>query len=219
MTRMHRSADVRTVDVPLGYRLHMTLDLRDDRRAAVTIQVSFAVVVAVMVAAALVLDLPLDGPLGPVVTTVLTIGACLAYMALHELTHALLLWMLTHERPSIAVRLPYLVTGSRALLTRATAVVVALAPLAFFTPVLLVLLGALPSRYFLTAYVVLGLNLASSAGDVFQAQAFLRLPGPALIRDDGKQTSVYLPTGRPQQEAREPGAIGQDQEREVRRKR
>ena len=94
----HR-ADPGSDEGPRGYRLQSTLDLRDDRRAARAIQAAFGGTVAVMVVAAVVLDLPMDGPFGPLLTTVFTVASCLAYMALHELTHALLLWVLTRERP------------------------------------------------------------------------------------------------------------------------
>lgn len=190
----HRVARIEVADRLRGYRLHSMLDLKEDRRAATTIQAAFALTVVAMVLAAWVLELPLDSTLNVGVTTALTVGACLAYMALHELTHALALWVLTRERPTVAVRLPYLVTGSEALLTRGTAVIVALTPVVLHTSALLGLLATLPSDYFLTTYVVLGLNLAGSAGDVLQARAFLRLPSAALIRDDGQTTSVFLPT-------------------------
>ena len=88
--------------------------------------------------------------------------------------------------------------------------------MALFTPVLL---GSLPSRFFLAAFVVLGLNLASSPGDVLQAQAFLRLPGGVLVRDDGRQTSVHDPTERREQESCEPASTSSVQDREVRRER
>ena len=189
----HRGVTAGTDEGLRGHRLHSTLDLKEDRSAATTIQVAFVGTVVAMVVAALALDLPLDSSLSGGVTAVVTVVACIAYMALHELTHALLLWVLTRERPSVAVRLPYIVTGSRTLLTRRTAVVVALAPVVLFTVVLLGLLASLPESLFLPAYVVLGLNLASSAGDVLQARAFLQLPAAALIRDDGATTSVYLP--------------------------
>ncbi len=179
--------------LPDSYRLHSTLDLTRDKRAAITIQAGFGLTVVAMIVVALVLDLPFESTLGTALTITITVAACLAYMVVHELTHAVLLWWLTQERPTVAVRLPYLITGSQALLTRGKAVVVALAPLVLYTVVLLDLLRTLPSQFFLTVYVVLVLNVAGSSGDVLQAYAFLRLPQAALIRDDGNVTSVFLP--------------------------
>lgn len=183
----------RGTDLPANYRLQSTLDLKEDKGAATTIKVAFGLAVAAMIVAALVLDLPFQSTLSTGVSVSITVVACLAYMVVHELTHAALLWWLTHERPTIGVRFPYLITGSQAVLTRVEAVVVALTPLVLYTLVLLSLLRSLPSEVFLTVYVVLVLNVAGSAGDVLQARAFLRLPPVALIRDDGEETSVFLP--------------------------
>lgn len=122
-----------------------------------------------------------------------TVAACLLFMVLHELTHGLVLWVLTRVPPTYAVRLPYLVTGSQALLRRREAVAVALAPLLLWGAVLLVLLSVVPADLFLTVYVLLALNVAAAAGDVLQAWVFGRLPQGALVRDDGRQTTVYLP--------------------------
>ncbi|WNB86953.1 DUF3267 domain-containing protein [Cellulomonas sp. ATA003] len=146
-----------------------------------------------MVVAALVLDLPVVSSWSTGTGVAITVAACVATMVVHELTHAVLLRWLTGDRPTVAVRLPYLTTGSEAFLTRGQAVVVALAPLVVLTPVLLGLLRALPPDFFLTVYVVLALNVAGSAGDALQAQAFVTLPRAALVRDDGERTSVYLP--------------------------
>ena len=113
-------------------------------------------------------------------------------MALHELTHAGLLWALTGTRPTVGVRLPYLVTGSQALLSRRTALTVALGPLVLWGLVLLGLLAVVPADLFLTVYVLVGLNLAGSAGDLLQAWRIARLPSSALVRDDGRRTTVHL---------------------------
>lgn len=180
---------------PDGYQVASTLDLKEDRQAARTVQAGFGAGIALMVGAAFVLDLPTDSSWSVAVVALVTLVACLAYMVLHELTHGAVLWALTGVRPSYAVRLPYLSTGSPAFLSRRVLVVVALAPLVLWGAVLLALLPVVPQDLFLTVYVVLGLNLAGSAGDVLEAWVVSRLPGAALVRDDGSTTTVYLPTG------------------------
>lgn len=189
----HYGVRSRRTDLPENYQLHSALDLKKDKRAATTIKVAFTLTVTAMTVLALVLDLPSGSALSTGARVAITVTACLVYMLVHELTHAAMLWWLTQERPTIGVRLPYLITGSPAILTRGRAVVVALTPTVLYTLVLLDLLRTLPSQFFLTVYVVLVLNVAGSAGDVLQAHAFLRLPRTVLIRDDGTETSVFLP--------------------------
>lgn len=188
-----RTAPPNTSDLPADYRCHSEVDLKADRRAAAGIQVIFVLVVGVMVGLVFVLDLPLDGRWSAGATAAATVVACVVYMAVHELTHAAALRTFSDVAPTVALRFPYLVTGSRAYLNRRAAAVVALAPGAVWGVVLIVLLLTLPQQFFLTVYVVTALNFAGSAGDCVEAHAVARLPQSALIQDDGTATRVFLP--------------------------
>lgn len=59
------------------------------------------------------------------------------------------------------------------------------------------LLVTLPSQFFFSVYIVTILNFAGSSGDYFQAYAVAKLPPTALIQDDGRVTTVYLPAEWP----------------------
>ena len=50
-----------------------------------------------------------------------------------------------------------------------------------------------PEDFRLTAYVVLSLNFAGSAGDVVEAFLVMRQPRDALVKDDGDEVHVFLP--------------------------
>lgn len=182
-----------TTTPPAEYRTVSTLDLKADRRSAITIQGGVALTVAAAVTLALLLDLPLDSGWAGWVVTGVTVAAVVAYLVVHELTHGVALWSLTRVRPTYAVRLPYLTTGSPALLTRRDAVITAVAPLVLWGGVLGALWLVLPQDALLTVYVLLALNVAGSVGDVVQAWTFSRLPADALVRDDGTTTTVFLP--------------------------
>lgn len=178
---------------PARYRLHTAVDLKRDPKIAAAIR-SVVVLVAIgAVGLAFALDLPTGGSWSTWTTVAATVTACLVYMAVHELTHGAVLRVITGARPRFALRFPYLVTGSRAYLGRRAGIVVALAPGVVWGAVLVVLLVTLPPPFFLTVYIVTALNFASSAGDYLQAYAFSRLPGTALIQDDGAVTRVFLP--------------------------
>jgi Putative zincin peptidase len=178
---------------PPGYRLHSSVDLKRDRKVATAIQVVAVLIAAAMVGLALLLDLPFASNWSTGLTIAVTVAACLVYMAVHELTHGAILWLLTGVRPTIALRFPYLTTGSQGHLGRRSFVVVALAPAVLWGASLLVTLLVVPPQLLLATYVVTALNLAGSSGDYFQAYAVARLPRTALIRDDGKATTVFLP--------------------------
>ncbi|WP_131105478.1 DUF3267 domain-containing protein [Ornithinimicrobium sufpigmenti] len=185
-----------TVTIPPTHgQVVWTLDLKTNRTAALTVQVGVALTVATAIALALLLDLPLDSGWGSGITAVVTVAAVVVYMVGHELTHGAMLWALTRVRPTYAVRLPYLTTGSQALLTRPAAVTVALAPFLLWAVLLSALWLTLPQDGRLTLYVLLALNAAGSVGDAVQAWAFARLAPGSLIRDDGRQTTVFSPSG------------------------
>jgi hypothetical protein len=142
-----------TAELPRTYREHRTVDLKKDKRFAVAVQGLFVLMALVAVGAALLLDLPLETSWSPILTTSVTLFACLIYMTVHEATHGVVLQILTKMKPSYAVRFPFLTTGNHAYLIRRSAVVVALAPALMWGIVLAAALLTLPQDYLLTAYL------------------------------------------------------------------
>lgn len=183
--------------LPTGYGVRTTVDLKSNRKVAISIQIGFIVIAAVMVGLALILRFPLSSGFSTWVTIVVTILACLFYMVVHELAHAGFLWLFTRIRPVVMLRIPYLSIGGRGYLNKRSFFVVALAPVVIWGLILVMLLVALPLQFFFSVYIVTVLNFAGSSGDYFQAFAIAKLPPSALIQDDGKVTTVYLPTERP----------------------
>lgn len=177
--------------LPSGYVRSGSIDTGSGHIAGV-VQAIAGTIVAAMVSVAVLTDFPPGGSWGTGTTIVAIVSACVVYAVLHELTHGVVLRLLTGVRPTYAVRLPYLATGSDAYLGRSTTVVVALAPALVWGAVLVVLLLALPDLL-LSTYVVAGLNFAGSAADYAQAWAAGRYPPTARFRDAGKATAVFLP--------------------------
>lgn len=182
-----------TTELPVTYRTYLTVDLKKDKKLAFAVQGIFVLLGLVAGGAALLLDLPLGTGWPPVVTISVTLAACLVYMAIHEATHGVTLRLLTKVRPSYTLRFPFLTTGNHAYLTRRSAVIVALAPAVLWGIVLLAALLALPNDYQLTAYIVLALNFAGSAGDVVEVYVVSRQHPAALVQDDGNKIHVFLP--------------------------
>lgn len=58
---------------------------------------------------------------------------------------------------------------------------------------LLAALVTLPDDYRLTAYILLTLNFAGSAGDIVEVYVVSRQPAEALFQDDGNDLHVFLP--------------------------
>lgn len=182
-----------TVKLPPAYRTHRNVNLKKDRKFSVAVQAIFVLAALFAVAAAQLLDLALVSGWSPVVTILLTLLACLGYMAAHEATHGVVLQFLTGIRPTYALRFPFLTTGNRAYLTRRTAVIVALAPCLVWGIVFLLALLTVPDDYRLTAYILLALNFAGSAGDYLEAYVVCRQPPESLVQDNGDSIHIFVP--------------------------
>lgn len=182
-----------TAELPPAYQEQRTVDVKTDRRFAVAIQGLFVLVALVATAAALVLDLSLASSRSPVVIIPVTLLACLVYMAVHELTHGVVLQLLTKVQPSYTVRFPFLTTGNHAYLTRRSAVIVALAPSVIWGVVLLIALLTLPADYRLTTYILLALNFAGSSGDWVEVYVIAWQQHDALVQDDGDKIHIFVP--------------------------
>ena len=190
---MDAAHDTSLIAPPATYRYAGTIDLKRDRRAAVVVQVVFAVVTAGFVGAAVLLDIPLRGRWPSGVVVAVTLATCLVYTWLHEATHGLLLTVLSGARSRYAVRLPYLTCGNDAFVSRRAFLAIALGPLVLWGALLAALLAVAPADLHLTLYVLTGLNVAGSAGDLYQARVAADLPRNALLRDDGRMTTILVP--------------------------
>lgn len=182
-----------TLELPMTYHRHVTVDFKKDRKFFLTLQAVFLVVVLIAAAVALVLDLPLASRWNPGVTTLATVLSLVVYMAVHEATHGISLRLLTGTQPSYSVRFPFLSTSSSLYLTRRSLIIAALAPCLIWGTVLLAALFLVPADARLTVYILLALNFAGSAGDYLEAALALRQPREALLQDEGDRVHVFLP--------------------------
>ena len=94
------------------------------------------------------------------------------------------------------MRLPYLTTGNNAFVSRRAFLLSALGPLVLWGAVFLAAFALMPTDAFFTLHILSALNVAGSAGDLYQTARVLRLPAAALIRDDGRTTTVLVPDRR-----------------------
>jgi hypothetical protein len=180
-------------ELPASYRVHLTVDLKKDKKLATAVQGIFVLIALVAVGAALLLGLPLETGWPSWAAILVTAGACFVYMAVHEATHGVTLRLLTGVKPSYRLRFPFLITGSRAYLTRRSAAMVALAPAVLWGIVLLAALFTLPDDCRLTTYVLFVLNFAGSAGDFVEGYVVSQQQPQALVQDDGDKVNVFLP--------------------------
>jgi len=181
-----------SIVLPANYEEGGTLDLKKDKKAGLAIQLLFGLIVFLMVVLARWLDFPIDSTWSTVVSIFATVGMSIAYMLVHELTHGVAIRIFSGVRADYFFRFPFVCTGSNAFFNKASFIVIALAPVVLWGIVLVMLLLVLPSDFFLSIYILIGLNFAGASGDYVQAYEISKLPSMALIQDDGKQSRVFL---------------------------
>ena len=180
-----------TASLPAGYQLQGTMDLKKDKKINLAIQAAFILIVLLMIGLARWFGFPAKGSWSTGITILATVLAGLFYMAVHELTHGFFMKALSGVKPVYFARFPFLCTGSTAYFNKGSFILVALAPVVLWGLVLITLLLLLPPDFFLSIYIVTGLNFAGAAGDYFQTYKIAELPPMTLIQDDGKVTSIF----------------------------
>ena len=181
---------------PKGYRQVGVMDFTRDRKLLMLVNGLALAVVAVMLAAGLIAH-PLSDArpfwrghwwLWPLLAALY-----LAYIPLHELTHGVLMRLLSGVRPKYGFRLCYAYAGSTVYFDRHSHVLIALAPLILWGAVLFALEKCLSAEWFWLIYILQMTNISGSMGDVYCVLALLRQPKNILIQDTGTRMRILAP--------------------------
>lgn len=183
-----------TSSLPTGYEVIRKINLAEDKRINLTIQLCFIFITAILIGFAFWARLPLSNDLNPFFSFLITIFLVLVYMALHELTHAFFIKVFSGRRPSFRIRLPFLSVGSETYYNRKSFVIIAIAPAFIGGISLILLLFLVPTQIFISFYILLIVNFAGSAGDYVQAYIAINSPANVLLQDNGKETSLFMPS-------------------------
>lgn len=190
---MKHSNEIRNTSVlPEAYQFSHTFDLKKDKKVSLFIQITFIVIALIIVGLALLFRFPVQNELNTTLMILLTFGLVMIYSIIHELTHGAFIHILSKKKPTYEIRFPYLSTGSKAYFTIKSFIVIALAPVVIWGLLLILGLLFVPQDFFLSLYIVLGVNFAGAAGDYIQVYYISKLPRHAIIQDNGTETKVYI---------------------------
>lgn len=183
--------------LPKGYikleSVHLEKDKHHKRKINLT---------AMIIAVALVMIGQLAHPFDEAATVLLgkawvliaLLGVLFAFMVAHELTHALLMRLISHVKPKIAVKGLYCYAGSPAYFDRGSYMKVCLLPSIIWGAVLLVLYFVLPDDWFWLIHLVQIANFAGSAGDYYSAAVILKMKKKTiLVQDLGDGMKLFVP--------------------------
>ena len=180
--------------LPSGYRRIGGVDLLQDRRSMLIVNLG-AIVIALLL---LLLGLRLH-PFRFSIRSMpsfllwffLLLGGLVLYIILHELIHGIFMRHYSGLHPRYGFNGLYAYAGSDAFFDRKSYLVISLAPVVLLGAVLLLLCALLPSSLFWFFYLLQIQNLSGAAGDLYLCLLLQKMPADLLIRDSGVAMEFY----------------------------
>lgn len=191
-----------TQELPADYHTYYQVNLQKDKKAALAVNIVAVVAMLAMIVLGHLLFVPLtraldmdESMVNYFVRLAVMLAGYIAYIILHELTHAAVMKLFgaTHVRFGFTGLYAY--AGSEKDYFDKTAYIfVALAPLTVWGIIFTVLLVVVPQSWFWVIYFWQIGNFAGAAGDLFVTFKFLKMPSDILVRDTGVDMTVFSKT-------------------------
>ncbi len=119
---------------------------------------------------------------------------CVAYIYLHELTHAFAIITVTGEKPEIKFGKFAASCGAPIIsFTKKQYLYVASFPFVFYCLLLVPLCILLPPLYFPLTFMPLCYNVFGSMGDMYMIRKMIASPKNSVIVDNGTDVCAYMP--------------------------
>lgn len=121
----------------------------------------------------------------------LALAGILCDIVLHELTHALLMYLFSGQRPFFARSGLLLSAGCSAYLTRSRCLLITLGPSVLWGAALLTACALVPDQWFWPLYYIAVLNFSLSIDDIYCAILICKQPRQAFYCHLGILVQVY----------------------------
>ncbi len=183
--------------LPGGFREILRIDLQNDRKTALFVNLlGAAVMIAVLALGHLIVPVTavlkdLDtGAYG--IRVLVMLAAYAGYLVLHELTHAAVMRAVGGGKVRFGFTGMYAYAGSTEDYFDKTAYrCIALAPLLVWGVVLGILAAKVPADWFWVVWFLQAGNVGGAAGDVYVTVKLLKYPRTLLVRDTGLEMTVF----------------------------
>jgi hypothetical protein len=180
--------------LPNGYRQVRRVDLMNNRREAMLVNLLALVIAGAAAALGFALCPPfIEIGIGihQIIGILLTAALAIVYMILHELIHGVFMKAFSGIKPRYGFTGIYAYAGSDAFFGRTQYLIIAFAPVVILGIVLTVLTAAFYETAFWTLYIIQILNLSGAAGDIYVGFLIARSGKDVLVRDAGTDMSFY----------------------------
>ena len=198
MRRAARKHTHSVTELPVGFGEIYTVDLQKNKKMMLALNgAALAIVLAMVIPACLAVPISTLFSMGEgigayMLRFVTLIVGSIAYIVLHELTHAAVMRIYGAKKIRFGFTGAYAFAGSeRDYFDRFAYVQIALAPLFVWGLVLTVLNLILPIEWFWVIYIIQISNVSGAVGDLFVSFRFAKMPRDILIKDTGVSMTVY----------------------------
>ena len=185
--------------LPAGYGKLRDIDLKNNRRELLTVNVMSLIIAAVMAVAGH-LAVPfqrlfdMSRPAAYFARFAVLLVGMVAYIVLHEAVHGVVMYRCCPVRPTFGFTGMYAYAGSTAYFNRRSYIVIALAPVVVWGAVLAVITALAAEPWFWVAYFIQIINISGAAGDLYVTSLMLSMPEDILVQDAGVSMTVYAPS-------------------------
>jgi hypothetical protein len=198
MRRAARKKAHSFTELPEGYREFYTVDLQKNKKMMLCLN-GMALLIALVMAIPAALLVPIStlfsmeqGLLSYLLRFGVLIVGSIAYIVLHELTHAIVMRAYGARKVRFGFTGVYAFAGSEQdYFDRYAYVRIALAPIIALGFLLAMLNMILAIEWFWVIYIIQISNVSGAVGDLFVSLRFARMPHDILIKDTGVSMTVY----------------------------
>lgn len=184
--------------LPKNYKQILKIDLQQDKKLAVLVNLAALAIAVVMVAAAafvIPLSTILDHqPLVLIEICLVFLAGSIVYILGHEAVHGIFMKKFCTAKVNYGFTGLYAYAGSCGYYCKRDYIIIALAPVVVWGIILLILNLLLPVSWFYPIYLIQVTNLSGAAGDFYVTWKMSRLPQDILVQDTGVSMTVFEKT-------------------------
>ena len=187
-----------TRELPEGYREILSIDLQKDQKTALLVNgltlIPTVILAVIGLAVAPIRSLfDMSRGFGPYfLRFCILLAGLVAYVVLHELTHAAVMKAYGAKKLRFGYTGLYAYAGSEEdFFAKRPYRQIALAPLVVWTVIFCILAFVVPRDWFWVIWFWQIMNVSGAAGDVYVTVKLLRQPQDILLKDTGVSMTVY----------------------------
>lgn len=184
-------------ELPPGYSSSCRIDLQNDKRLALLVNIGALVIAVVMILPACFIK-PISVFYGEIedlkwlfLRLAVLLFSMIGYLFLHEWVHGLCIRYFSGKKAHYGFTWLYAFAYSEAYFAKKSYIIIALAPLVIWGAVLLLLQFLVPDSWFWPVYLIQVINISGASGDLYVTYRLTKMPKDLLVQDSGVAMEIY----------------------------